>query len=206
MPRCAARCWRWRAGRTTRSSTGCRCTRFRLPHTAIVEGDGTSLSIAAASVIAKVTRDRHHGRRWTGSTRRMGLHGTKAMRRAAILLFSRGMALARSIVTRFGPWVSRCSRFWQRSGLPQRLRRWLPPLTVFRREGLSTDPRHVLGRQGEKMACRFLRRRGYKVLYRNFRAPRRRRGGHHVPSRRDAGFRRGENACERATTAVRRMR
>ena len=31
---------------------------FPLPHTAIVEGDGKSLSIAAASVIAKVTRDR----------------------------------------------------------------------------------------------------------------------------------------------------
>lgn len=32
--------------------------RFPIPHTAIVEGDGKSLSIAAASIIAKVTRDR----------------------------------------------------------------------------------------------------------------------------------------------------
>ena len=31
---------------------------FPSPHTAIVGGDGLSLSIAAASVIAKVTRDR----------------------------------------------------------------------------------------------------------------------------------------------------
>ena len=31
---------------------------FPIPHTALVEGDGISLSIAAASVIAKVTRDR----------------------------------------------------------------------------------------------------------------------------------------------------
>ncbi|MFZ9936962.1 MAG: ribonuclease HII [Luteolibacter sp.] len=31
---------------------------FPLPHDAVVKGDGTSLSIAAASVIAKVTRDR----------------------------------------------------------------------------------------------------------------------------------------------------
>ena len=31
---------------------------FPIPHTAIVRGDGISLSIAAASVIAKVTRDR----------------------------------------------------------------------------------------------------------------------------------------------------
>ena len=31
---------------------------FPVPHTAIVEGDAISLSIAAASVVAKVTRDR----------------------------------------------------------------------------------------------------------------------------------------------------
>jgi putative endonuclease len=31
-------------------------------------------------------------------------------------------------------------------------------------------PEHLrLGARGEKLACRFLRRRGYKVLYRNFR-------------------------------------
>jgi len=29
-----------------------------------------------------------------------------------------------------------------------------------------------LGREGERLAARHLRRRGYKVLYRNFRAPR----------------------------------
>ena len=33
-----------------------------MPHRAVVEGDGTSAAIAAASVIAKVTRDRYmHG-------------------------------------------------------------------------------------------------------------------------------------------------
>lgn len=32
--------------------------RFPVPHTAVVGGDGLSLSIAAASVIAKITRDR----------------------------------------------------------------------------------------------------------------------------------------------------
>jgi ribonuclease HII len=31
---------------------------FPIPHDAIVKGDGLSLSIAAASIIAKVTRDR----------------------------------------------------------------------------------------------------------------------------------------------------
>ena len=33
------------------------------------------------------------------------------------------------------------------------------------------DPRHLLGRKGEKIAARHLRRLGFKVLYRNFRAP-----------------------------------
>jgi ribonuclease HII len=36
--------------------------RCHVPHRAVVEGDGTSAAIAAASVIAKVTRDRYmHG-------------------------------------------------------------------------------------------------------------------------------------------------
>ncbi|MGC3991020.1 MAG: YraN family protein [Chthoniobacteraceae bacterium] len=34
------------------------------------------------------------------------------------------------------------------------------------------DPRHELGRRGEDAAARFLKKQGYKVLYRNFRAPR----------------------------------
>lgn len=33
------------------------------------------------------------------------------------------------------------------------------------------DPRHALGREGERLAQRHLRRHGYKILYRNFRAP-----------------------------------
>jgi putative endonuclease len=33
---------------------------------------------------------------------------------------------------------------------------------------LSSNPKHVRGRKGEETACRFLRQRGYKVLYRNF--------------------------------------
>src|ERR1700730_3309497 len=39
----------------------------------------------------------------------------------------------------------------------------------------TSRPEHLrLGTRGEKLACRFLRRNGYKVLYRNFRG---RRGG-----------------------------
>jgi len=33
-------------------------------------------------------------------------------------------------------------------------------------------PHIVLGERGEKLACKFLRQRGYKVLYRNYRAKR----------------------------------
>jgi putative endonuclease len=36
------------------------------------------------------------------------------------------------------------------------------------RKKLSSRPEHVKGRMGEETACRFLRKRGYKVLYRNF--------------------------------------
>jgi len=32
-----------------------------------------------------------------------------------------------------------------------------------------SNPEHRRGASGEKLACRFLRRQGYKVLYRNFR-------------------------------------
>ncbi len=38
------------------------------------------------------------------------------------------------------------------------------------------DPRHELGRRGEKLAARFLRKQGYKVLHHGFRA----RGGGEV--------------------------
>jgi len=44
------------------------------------------------------------------------------------------------------------NRFWRSKELPEHIRR---------------------GRRGEKEACRFLRERGYKILYRNFKA----RGG-----------------------------
>ncbi len=36
----------------------------------------------------------------------------------------------------------------------------------------SDDPRSMLGRAGERLAVRELRRRGYKILYRNFRGVR----------------------------------
>ena len=40
----------------------------------------------------------------------------------------------------------------------------------WRSRFLTSRPEHLqLGTRGEKLACRFLRRNGYKVLYRNFR-------------------------------------
>jgi putative endonuclease len=37
-----------------------------------------------------------------------------------------------------------------------------------RSKPLSSRPEHIRGRKGEDAACRFLRQRGYKILYRNF--------------------------------------
>jgi len=42
---------------------------------------------------------------------------------------------------------------------------WKP---ASRSKKLSSRPEHIRGRRGEDAACKFLRRNGYKVLYRNF--------------------------------------
>jgi putative endonuclease len=51
--------------------------------------------------------------------------------------------------------------------------RWLKPISRFRRY-FSLGPRtaaHIrLGKRGEKIAVSFLRKSGYKILFRNFRA------------------------------------
>lgn len=60
------------------------------------------------------------------------------------------MGLAKSIAAVF----SRCVRHLFRSTEPEKNRS------------------HELGRRGEKLAAKFLRRSGFKVIYRNFRAPR----------------------------------
>ena len=40
----------------------------------------------------------------------------------------------------------------------------------WRNRSSSSPPRHLrLGTRGEKLACQFLRKNGYKILYRNFR-------------------------------------
>ena len=53
-----------------------------------------------------------------------------------------------------------------------RLSRWRSRFSISR---AKSKPAHLRrGKRGEDLACRFLRRRGYKILYRNFRG---RRGG-----------------------------
>ena len=53
-----------------------------------------------------------------------------------------------------------------------RLSRWRSRFSISR---TKSKPAHLQrGKRGEDLACRFLRRRGYKILYRNFRG---RRGG-----------------------------
>jgi putative endonuclease len=48
------------------------------------------------------------------------------------------------------------------------LSRWRRRIFASADEG---DPRHALGRRGEEAAAKRVRRLGWKVLYRNFRAP-----------------------------------
>jgi putative endonuclease len=53
-----------------------------------------------------------------------------------------------------------------------RLSRWRSRFSISPTKSKAAHLRR--GARGEKLACRFLRRRGYKILYRNFRG---RRGG-----------------------------
>ena len=47
-----------------------------------------------------------------------------------------------------------------------------PSARRYSRTSESDDPRHRLGREGERLAERYLHRQEYKILYRNFRPPR----------------------------------
>lgn len=67
------------------------------------------------------------------------------MERPSILLNCAPMGLVQSIVEAF-------CRFGKRSSI-------------------SSDPRHRLGLRGERLAAKHLRRVGYKLLYKNYRAP-----------------------------------
>ena len=81
---------------------------FPVPQTALVGGDALSFSIAAASVIAKVTRDRlmvEMDARYP----QYGFARTKAMAPRSISPISEFMGLVRSIGNRLNPFSSRLS-------------------------------------------------------------------------------------------------
>src|SRR4051794_40124475 len=66
-----------------------------------------------------------------------------------------------------------CARTDPASFTVERLRRWLKFIFRFNqyfRAGATTAAHLRVGRQGEKIAASFLRKLGYKVLFRNFRA------------------------------------
>ena len=153
MPRCG------------RPSSRCRCRPdhalidgrpvrgFPVPHTAIVNGDGISLSIAAASVIAKVTRDRL----MDDLDARYPAYGFARHKG-----YATGHHLA--ILARDGPCPIHRFSF----------RPVAQPLLAFAQPAWPVRPIRGMSsaRRGERSRPRWLRRRGYKVLYRNFRPAR----------------------------------
>jgi putative endonuclease len=57
------------------------------------------------------------------------------------------------------------------SSIVERSVRWLKPTFRFRRFFPGSTAAHIrLGQQGEQIAVQFLRKSGYKILFRNFRA------------------------------------
>ena len=123
---------------------------FRVPlereHRAIIGGDGTSAAIAAASIVAKVTRDRLMRR----------LHATYPELR---------LRRARRLLDAAAPRGARESR-----ALPA-----APPLVRDGRRRAALAARglmaraHALGRRGETLAAWLVRLRGGRVLARNTR-------------------------------------
>jgi putative endonuclease len=81
------------------------------------------------------------------------------------LLVTKGMARQNTL--------RNCARTDLVSSTAERLRRWLKPIFRFNRyfrPGPTTATHLRVGRRGEKIAVGFLRKSGYKLLYRNFRA------------------------------------
>ncbi len=117
---------------------------FPIPQTALVGGDALSFSIAAASVIAKVTRDRHHGRDGRAASRLRFRPAQRLWHAATSRCTQQAWALSNPSPV-FSPGSAGGTR----------------PLTRATRSGGA----------GERLAEKYLRRHGYKILYRNFRAP-----------------------------------
>lgn len=122
---------------------GARTPGSGLPETAVVDGDARSLTIAAASVVAKEHRDRLM-RDFDRQFPRYGFASNK------------GYASPdhREALARHGP-----CRLHRRTFSP-----------LGRREQLLLDLGPDTGRDGETVAADHLRRKGYRILHRRYRA------------------------------------
>jgi len=126
--------------------------RLRIPQTSIVHGDGLCLSIACASIVAKVARDRLM-LRLDGRFPGYGLAQNKGYATAEHL----------EAISRMGPsGIHRCSFAPVRLALVGDLLMQEQPV----------DGRRALGAAGESLTVRFLEARGYRVLERNVRTAR----------------------------------
>ena len=146
---------------------------FPLPQTAIIDGDCYSLSIAAASVIAKVTRDRIM-RDFCAQFPQYCFGQHKGY----------GTELHLSRLHEFGP-------------CPIHRRSFEPvaqPLLAL--EGIRPSGHLRRGARGEKLACRFLKRAVTRFFTAIF-AAQRRRDRRRLPRRRHAGVCRSQNADRR---------
>ena len=122
---------------------GARTPGSGLPETAVVDGDARSLSIAAASVVAKEHRDRLM-RDFHRQFPRYGFDSNKGYASPA----------HREALSRHGP-----CRLHRRTFSP-----------LARREQLLLDLGPDTGRDGETVAADHLRRKGYRILHRRYRA------------------------------------
>jgi len=128
-----------------------RLPRLRIPQTSIVHGDGRCLSIACASIVAKVARDRLM-LRLDGRFPGYGFAQNKGYATPEHL----------EALNRLGPsGLHRCS--------------FAPVRLAFVEELLmpeQPDGRRALGAAGESLTARFLEARGYRILERNVRTAR----------------------------------
>jgi ribonuclease HII len=129
-----------------------RVPRLGIPQTPIIHGDGLCLSIACASIVAKVARDRVMLR----LDRRFPNYGFAENKGYA----TQGHLEA---LQRHGPSPTHRQSFW-----PVRLALW-EDLGMQQRQA---DGRRALGAAGESLTVRFLEAQGYRVIERNVRTVR----------------------------------
>ncbi|MBI5286598.1 MAG: ribonuclease HII [Deltaproteobacteria bacterium] len=117
-----------------------------MPQLPLVKGDALSVSVAAASIVAKVTRDKI-----MRAYHRIYPHYNFARNKGY------GTPEHLTALKRYGP----CPIH----------RRSFKGVTLFFHGGIMTIQRLALGKKGEEDAIAFLKGKGYKILERNFRCP-----------------------------------